>query len=377
MSSNNSKEKSTPSSTLLLVAGLSSVAISYFLGARRRKYRNDENHPRPSSLSEQTLMLNPEDLRSLDKSIERVHEVLLKHAPSMPLASSADSNQEGMSSDNPTEWELPPILPRPVWIQLGEALQHMENISTENIPGHYWITLRCDGSHFSRLKQALLDINVFTIPDDDDTNNRGGMSREYTEIMQACSRYMLEYFSGAAVCAYTHSDEVTILIKPTPVIEGKRQTHVHGGRPAKLISLTASKLTAQFNFLLYQLFRTKSISYDPNVHLAAFDCRVGVYATKEQATSALLYRAYSCSVTGVGDAVLYCKDYLAIEGSKEALQLNVRKKYQFLADHNRLPLADHQVNGSYFVRKVISRKKRGIFQVDGNLLSLFREGNLL
>lgn len=84
----------------------------------------------------------------------------------------------------------------------------------------------------------------------------------------------------AAIYGYTQSDEMTVLIAPANVTNGVQQCHPYNGRVQKMCSLAAATVTAHFNYKLMQLCKGEPLPVDA---LATFDCRVGIYDTKEQA----------------------------------------------------------------------------------------------
>merc|ERR1712224_1012733 len=111
--------------------------------------------------------------------------------------------------------------------------------------------------------------------------------------------------------------------------------------------------------------------------LAVFDCRLGHYATLEEAMTLVLWRAADCGVNGVSDAVYKCK----IAGAKQAMGKSKEEKLQWLAAHQLLPLKPHQAYGSYFAR--VRRRKERLNPITGqNVISLRNDieevhGNIL
>jgi len=82
--------------------------------------------------------------------------------------------------------------------------------------------------------------------------------------------------------------------------------------------------------------------------LASFDCRLGSYATFEEAMSLILWRAADCGVNGVSDAVHKSKG--TIPGAKKIVEKGTDEKLKWLAENKLLPLEQHQAYGSYFVK---------------------------
>ena len=99
---------------------------------------------------------------------------------------------------------------------------------------------------------------------------------------------------------------MTLLIAPASVVRGEQQPHSYNGRVQKICTLAAAHVTATFNFHIHNLCEEKEMAFEERL-LARFDCRMGVYESKEEAMSLILWRAYDCGVNGVSDAVYHQK----------------------------------------------------------------------
>jgi len=256
---------------------------------------------------------------------------------------------------------LPPFLPRDDWNDLGDLVKAAENPDGWEIAGDKWISLRCDGNSFSKFTKGTFG-KVY--------------SPEFAEIMQVCCQQLMVRF--AARCGYTQSDELTVLIAPTPVVRGERQAHAYKGRIQKLCSIAAATVTACF----HDEFRKRNLKGTDA--LATFDCRVGSFDTEDQALAVILWRAYDCGVNGVSDAVF------KNGGSKTTMLLQTNDKLLWLKEQGLLPLPRHQREGSFYCK--VRRKQTGwnpkkkesvtfyrgkIETVEGNVLQLFHDGKLL
>eukprot|EP00931_Biecheleriopsis_adriatica_P101634 TRINITY_DN76731_c0_g1_i1.p1 TRINITY_DN76731_c0_g1~~TRINITY_DN76731_c0_g1_i1.p1 ORF type:complete len:383 (+),score=74.75 TRINITY_DN76731_c0_g1_i1:52-1149(+) len=268
--------------------------------------------------------------------------------------------------------ELPPFLPKAFWSKLGDALQPYERPQVAKVSGDRYITLRLDGSGFSKLTRRLGSLGIF----------ESGYSDDFADIMQDCCKSLMAKFN--AKCGYTQSDEMTLVIAPASIVRGEQQCHSHGGRVLKLCSLAAAHVTALFNFRVQALCATKGLAYDESL-LATFDCRLGHFSTLDQAMALILWRAADCMVNGVSDAVYKCK----LPGSKKIMGLCVDDKLKWLAENKMLPLRPHQAYGSFFMNsKRISEglnPKTGervpclrsvVDRLDGNILSLASQDRL-
>jgi hypothetical protein len=80
----------------------------------------------------------------------------------------------------------------------------------------------------------------------------------------------------AALCGYTQSDEMTLIIPPASVIRGVQQAHERSGRVLKIATLAAATVTAVFNARVQVI----CASHVPPIilddkDLPLFDCRIG------------------------------------------------------------------------------------------------------
>jgi len=271
--------------------------------------------------------------------------------------------------------ELPPFLPKAFWSKIGDALRSQESQLIEKVPGERFITLRLDGSGFSKLTRRLGDLGVFD----------HGYSDDFAQIMRDCCTSLMSKTN--AKCAYTQSDEMTVVIAAASVIRGEQQCHMNSGRVLKLCTHAAAHITALFNFKLQALCTAKGIRMEESL-LASFDCRLGHFASLDEAMAVVLWRAADCGVNGVSDAVYKAKWKLA--GAKKIMVKSTDDKLQWLAANKLLPLKPHQAKGSFFVKS--RRLSQGvnpktgenvpcvrslIEEVPGNVLRLAAEGMLL
>eukprot|EP00300_Choanocystis_sp_HF-7_P003997 c13046_g1_i3.p1 GENE.c13046_g1_i3~~c13046_g1_i3.p1 ORF type:complete len:191 (-),score=58.37 c13046_g1_i3:8-580(-) len=89
--------------------------------------------------------------------------------------------------------------------------------------------------------------------------------------------------------------------------------------------------------------------------IGLFDCRVGVYSSRDQALGLILWRAYDCGVNSVSDAVHRLKG--KIEGAGAVVKEHTNAKLEWLQANHQLPLPPHQANGSFFVK--VKRVREG------------------
>mmetsp|Transcript_7822 Transcript_7822/g.16252 ORF Transcript_7822/g.16252 Transcript_7822/m.16252 type:complete len:394 (-) Transcript_7822:1669-2850(-) len=294
---------------------------------------------------------------------------------------------QGVSPEH--DHPLPPFLPKQHWTQVGNALKRAEQLTVDAVPGECWVSLRCDGTGFgnmtkkwkrSGLLQSTSSASV-AASDGNNNKNKKGYSQDFTNIMVACCRELMNKFNGKV--GYTQSDELTVLIPPAPLGRKgeQRQPHLYGGRVQKLASLAASIATACFNNELRKLGLERNISVDimGDLLTAYFDCRVGMYPTQPEAMTLILWRAYDCGVNGVSDAVHSCSGQ--IKGARAMTACALGDKLKWLKRHYQLPIAVHQREGTYLIRRRV--KLEAVNQKTGEPVTCLRsrvepiEGNVL
>ncbi|CAE7649010.1 unnamed protein product [Symbiodinium necroappetens] len=253
----------------------------------------------------------------------------------------------------PEMYKLPPFIPKSTWTCLGDALRDCETLDVQEVPGERFITLRLDGSGFSKLTRRMTALGVFS----------GGYSAEFAEIMRECCQSLMTKFNAA--CGYTQSDEMTLVIPAASIVRGEQQCHSHSGRVLKICTLAASHVTSLFNYRIQELFAQKGLCMEAS-GLATFDCRMGSFATMEEALSLILWRAADCGVNGVTDAVHKSK----IPGARKIEGKATGEKLQWLAQNGLLPLQAHQAYGSYFVRSL--RPHEGVNPKTGEMVQTLR-----
>merc|ERR1712060_154504 len=99
--------------------------------------------------------------------------------------------------------------------------------------------------------------------------------------------------------------------------------------------------------------------------LASFDCRIGSFASFNEAFSLILWRSYDSGINGVSDKIHQLKDQTTVKeilektGSKltpdefgkernAAFAAGAAQKMEFLFKFNLLPIPEHQACGSFF-----------------------------
>jgi len=269
---------------------------------------------------------------------------------------------------------LAPHIPKTTWTALGDLVSAREKSSNGRVDGSCWISLRLDGSNFSKTVRCMRRNGVL---------EEHGFSDRFAESMQVCLKALMEKFN--CQLGYTQSDEMIVFIPPTNVIRGERQEHLRGGRVTKLTTLSAGFVTAQFVLHLSQLCLKAGIGIEGLAEtLPHFDCRLGHYDSWEEARALLMWRAYDCSVNGVSDAV-----YHTPGAGKQIQSLGKKEKIDWLWREGLLPLPRHQAYGTVLVKvkrwhegfnpqkqETVKTLRGAIEHVDGPVLELFRSDSL-
>merc|ERR1711933_301880 len=176
-----------------------------------------------------------------------------------------------------------------------------------------------------------------------------------------------------------------VFIKPTNIIRGERQVHFHGGRVQKITTLAAGLVTSKFLVMLAKLSNDGGGRLDCLEQvLPHFDCRMGQYASWEEARALLMWRAYDCSVNGVSDAVYHTKG-----SGKHVQSSGTREKLEWLMKASKLPLPRHQAYGTVLVRskrlvkgfnpktnETVTTLRGVVERMDGPVLELLRNDAL-
>jgi tRNA(His) 5'-end guanylyltransferase len=159
---------------------------------------------------------------------------------------------------------LPPFIDKKTWADVEALVTRTEKDCVYSVPGDEYMTLRLDGSGFSRLLARLRRKGVFA----------EGYCPTFAALMQSCCRTLME--RHAALCGYTQSDEMTLIIPPSNVIRGVQQAHGRSGRVLKIATLAAATVTAVFNARVQVICaaHVPPVLLDDK-DLPLFDCRIG------------------------------------------------------------------------------------------------------
>merc|ERR1712085_125767 len=116
---------------------------------------------------------------------------------------------------DPSVHYLAPHVPKATWTAIGDAVSACEKNSYGSVDGSRWISLRLDGSGFSKAVRAMRSKGVL----------EQGFSETFASCMQDCVKLLMEHFH--ARIGYTQSDEMIVFIPPANVVRGEQQPHLH------------------------------------------------------------------------------------------------------------------------------------------------------
>lgn len=144
---------------------------------------------------------------------------------------------------------------------LGDRLKQYEETYETRLPDEGYIVIRLDGHGFSKYTKGL----------------DKPFDAKFSIAMQKVSETLLSEFQ--AICSYTQSDEITLILPPRVV---KGESHqIYGGRVQKLVSLTAGLASTVFS---------SHFTNPASKKLPYFDSRVYSVASVEEAYNSIMWR---------------------------------------------------------------------------------------
>ena len=177
--------------------------------------------PPPHNQKQQPLSSSGETLEQLSDS---VLAALQTRSPGQVPGVSADAHY------------VAPFLPKAVWSELGDMVAAREKGTHGNVPGDRWLSLRLDGSGFSKAVSRMRRSGVLPEP--------SGYSPTFADLMRKSLLALMAKFHGSV--GYTQSDEMICFVPPSSVVRGEQQEHSRNGRVAKTATLAAGLVTSVF-----------------------------------------------------------------------------------------------------------------------------------
>lgn len=151
----------------------------------------------------------------------------------------------------------------------GDEFKAHEQEYRQVLPLRTWAVVRVDGRAFHTYTKKMDQ------PFDED----------FASIMRSVARHLCEQVSGA-VLAYTQSDEISLVLTDTLKLETQPFC---GGVVSKIVSLTASMATAQFNREEFYYNVMTGFKTDPTKD-ATFDSRVFTLPDEQAVLRYLIWR---------------------------------------------------------------------------------------
>lgn len=214
---------------------------------------------------------------------------------------------------------------------IGDVMKDYEKVyENNNVPGNYAFIIRADGHSFSKFT------NGFKRPFDENFKNA---------MIETMKDAMTEF---NAMTGYTHSDEITLIFAPKPIIlytkSGseiiEQQPHIFNGRVCKIVSLVSSFISVRFNFHV-----CKNISKCKNEYTeqfiekiermsAYFDSRIMTFSPENISDIAehMIWRSlYDCSRNCVSSYARQHFSYkqLLNKGAKEMIQMMLEAGFDY------------------------------------------------
>ena len=180
---------------------------------------------------------------------------------------------------------------------LGDRLKGYETQTETTLPMNDYLVVRLDGHKFSKFTKGL------TKPFD--TNFNLAM-RKTVEIL------MKEF---QAICGYTQSDEITLILPPRVVNDNNQQ--IYASRVQKIVSLTAGLCSSTFS----ELF-----THPTNTSVSYFDSRVYSVPIVEEAYNSIMWR---CRDANKNSKNVFAQTYCS---HKSLLHKNSQEQIEFCLD---------------------------------------------
>jgi tRNA(His) 5'-end guanylyltransferase len=213
------------------------------------------------------------------------------------------------------------------------------------IPGDHAFIVRADGHCFSKFTKG------FHQPFDENLKN----------AMIRATGDAIVHFSCST--GYTHSDEITLIFAPMPLLNGEIQPHSFNGRVCKLLTLVSSFISIRFNYHLLELvlatklgssqpYTEKFIERIKNIN-ASFDARVLVFSPDKFNDIArhMIWRSLKdCSRNAVSAYARYFFSSKELHNKKSKELIEMMKTIKNFDYHTQVP--EHEKIGTYLKKEL-------------------------
>lgn len=227
--------------------------------------------------------------------------------------------------------------------RLGDRMKMLEaNTQSTLVPGQP-VIVRLDGKGFSRFCK--------------------GMTKPYDKRFRKCMVKTMVYLCKQwnAVCGYTQSDEITLLLRNEVSVEALTLSGIpFSGRTQKLVSLTSAKASTYFSRMLDRYYpeMVKVAEDDLDLDCEVLDSRAYSVPDETWGLLSLVWRELDCTKNAITQAALcaYSAKELFKKGSTEKLEMLARAG----VDYEEYPAA--------FRRGVfVFKKRRGVMLTEEEL----------
>lgn len=192
--------------------------------------------------------------------------------------------------------------------RLGDRMKMLEaNTQSTLVPGQP-VVVRLDGKGFSRFCKDMEK------PHD----------VKFRKCMVKTMMYLCKQWN--AVCGYTQSDEITLLLRNDVSVEAPTLSGIpFSGRTQKLVSLTSAKASTYFNRMLDKYYpeMVRKVADDLDLDCEVLDSRVYSVPDETWGLLSLVWRELDCTKNAITQAALcvYSHKELFKRGSSEKLEM--------------------------------------------------------
>lgn len=218
------------------------------------------------------------------------------------------------------------------WDAIGQEMRARENLG--DAASTDYVVFRVDGVGFSKYVKRLRREGVC------DDKFCGLFAALMDDVAQALLKHV-----GGAVLAYTHSDEVSVVVAPPRDV---KQSHAYNGRMVKRCTVVAGLATGAFHAAT--LAHMGRGCADDGAAPPHFDCRMMTFGTQDEVSKYLLWRRYDCIRNGMMDFVHWRKKGLV--GADGVSKLGSAKRYQWISSQGMF-LPERQWSGAAFARRTM------------------------
>ena len=240
-----------------------------------------------------------------------------------------------------------PILnKRDIWDKVGDYISIKERQCVSDIRNDVYYTIRLDGRNFSKgVLPKLRKLGIIS----------SGYSLEFQNAMQFAQHQLFTSIPNA-ICSFTQSDEITILVGPSRINKNGKRTPLRNlGRFQKYISHAASTVSSTFVISLQNnLVDRGEYNLLKSLFPVEFDARIAQYDSFEAAMQLILWRSYDSAVNGISSGV----HFKNLPNKTSLNHLNSTEKLRYLEENGLLDaMTNHQLYGTFMWTSYTTEEK--------------------